>query len=460
MTSRNLTARVEDAVTDGRATASEVRARAVERAYVSALSRNARGTRSEFSTPTQDSLSRAVAESMRDGLFTLDADGRVTYVNQAAEMLLGSRRGNLLGRVMHDTLDRRAPDGSELSIEDCPMMRTLRERVRTRIEDDVFLGGDGRRVRVAYNAAPYETATGTRACVVVFHGISQRRGNHASVVRDVDTPLWIGRIRDALAQDRFLLYAQPIVQISTGRTVQQELLLRVREPDGSVVAPSPFLRIAEEHGLVGEIDRWVIGHAAEIVATSSRSAINISALSVGDPGILEHLERCVEASGADPALLVLEVTETAIIEDEDAARAFAERAHGLGCKLALDDFGTGYGSFTYLKKLPLDVLKISIEFVRDLASNAASRHVVAAIIALAHAFDLQTVAEGVEGPQTMKLLGELGVDFAQGYHIARPQPLLRSGTATRAITGRRPSPFASRKGARAASRHAPSGYRA
>src|ERR1700676_2054427 len=187
MTSRDLTARARDAAPEARATASEERARAVERAYLSALARNTRGARSEFSTPTEDSLPRAVAESMRDGLFTLDADGRVTYVNQAAEMLLGSRRGDLLGRVMHDTLDRRAADGSELSIEDGPMMLTLRERVRTRIEDDVFLGGDGRRVRVAYNAAPYETGTGTRVCVVVFHDISQRRLHPVSALRDDDT---------------------------------------------------------------------------------------------------------------------------------------------------------------------------------------------------------------------------------------------------------------------------------
>ena len=123
---------------------------------------------------------------------------------------------------------------------------------------------------------------------------------------------------------------------------------------------------------------------------------------------------------------MFEITETALIQDEVAARHFAERLHALGCKLALDDFGTGYGGFTYLKQLPLDYLKIDIEFVRDLATNPASSHVVQAVVALARGFSLQTVAEGVEDAETLELLRELGVDLAQGYHIAKPGPLAES----------------------------------
>ena len=121
-------------------------------------------------------------------------------------------------------------------------------------------------------------------------------------------------------------------------------------------------------------------------------------------------------------MLVFEITETAIVEDEEAARMFAERLHALGCKVALDDFGTGYGGLTYLKQMPVDFLKLDIEFVRDLTSNPASRHVVQAVLALARDFHLQTVAEGVEDAETLDLLTRLGVDLAQGYHIARPAP--------------------------------------
>jgi EAL domain-containing protein (putative c-di-GMP-specific phosphodiesterase class I) len=197
----------------------------------------------------------------------------------------------------------------------------------------------------------------------------------------------------------------------------------LRAPDGEVIAPGLFLPIAEKYGLVCELDRWVIERAVTLAATGAPVELNISGQSIGELELLGHLEACLERTGADPSLLVFELTETAIVEDQPAARAFAERLHEIGCKLALDDFGTGYGGFTYLKQLPVDFLKIDIEFVRDLLTNAASRHVVQAVVELARGFGLKTVAEGVEDGATLELLRDLGVDLAQGYHIARPQPV-------------------------------------
>ena len=260
--------------------------------------------------------------------------------------------------------------------------------------------------------------------MVVFEDISERKAHEENLEREAEKLSWIGRIRDALAEDRFVLYAQPIVDVRSGDVVQSELLLRMRERNGDIVAPGAFLQVAEDYGLVGDIDRWVIGRAAEIAATGEPVEVNVSARSVGDRAILDHIERCVEDSGADPKVLVFEITETALIKDAAAALAFAERLRELGCKLALDDFGTGYSGFTYLKQLPLDFLKIDIEFVRDLATNPASSHVVQAVVALARGFDLRTVAEGVEDAETLELLRELGVDLAQGYHIARPAPVV------------------------------------
>lgn len=226
-----------------------------------------------------------------------------------------------------------------------------------------------------------------------------------------------------LTEERFLLYAQPIIDLHTLEVVQHELLLRVREPDGTVVGPGAYLPLAEQCGLIGDIDRWVIHHGVEIAARGCPVQINVSAHSISDRTLLNYIESCIAQTGADPTLLVFEVTETALVRDEAAACAFAERLHSLGCKLALDDFGTGYGAFTFLKRLPIDYLKIDVEFVGDLASNTASRHVVQAVVALARAFFLQTVGEGVEDAETLRLLEELGVDYAQGYHIARPGPL-------------------------------------
>ncbi len=230
----------------------------------------------------------------------------------------------------------------------------------------------------------------------------------------------MARVEEALATESFVLHAQPIVDLRSGRTVRHELLLRMLDPDGTVVLPGEFLPVCEQTALIGEIDWWVIRRAAQLAGDGSPVQANISARSVGDPDVLEHIERCVEQHGVEPGSLVFEITETAVVEDEQAARNFVERLHALGCRVALDDFGTGYGTLTYLKQIPVDHLKLDIEFVRDAVQSEASRHVITAVVALARDFGLQTVGEGVEDAATLELLRELGVDFAQGYHLARP----------------------------------------
>ena len=370
---------------------------------------------------------RAVADNVGEGLFTLDTDGCLTYMNAAAEKLLGWSHEELQGRVMHDVTHTRRPDGSELPLGESAILNAVQDGRSRRIDDDIFIRRDGRELPVAYTAAPFETDDGIHGCVVVFEDISERKAHEQNLQRDVAKLAWIGRIQAALAENRFVIYSQPIVDLRSGTVVQHELLLRLQEPGGGIVGPGEYLGIAEQYGLIGEIDRWVIGRGAELAATGAPVEINLSARSIGDQAVLAHIDHCIEESGADPTLLVFEITETALIEDEAAARAFAEHLHALGCKLALDDFGTGYGGFTYLKQLPLDFLKIDIEFVRDLTTNPASRHVVQAVVALASGFRLKTVAEGVEDAETYELLLELGVDFAQGYHIARPGPLGDTG---------------------------------
>jgi EAL domain-containing protein (putative c-di-GMP-specific phosphodiesterase class I) len=262
-----------------------------------------------------------------------------------------------------------------------------------------------------------------QGCVVVFSDATERRATQEALRHKLDALSWIGRVQDALREDRFVLYAQPIIDLRTGAVTQRELLLRMREPGGEIVGPGSYLQIAEQHGLIRDIDGWVIQQATALAAQGHAVELNVSARSISDPTLITHIESCLAATRADPSLLVFELTETAVIEDEKAAHQFADRIHQLGCKLALDDFGTGYGAFTYLKQLPLDYLKIDIEFVRDLATNRASHHVVQAVVSLARGFGLKTVAEGVEDAATLKLLKRLGVDFAQGYHIGRPAPL-------------------------------------
>ncbi len=366
---------------------------------------------------------RAVADSMGQGLVTVDVDGCISYVNPTGEALLGWSQEALHGCPITDITAGPDGQGTDPAPGAHALSSPVRKGVTVRDDDATFVRQDGSTFAVSYTAAPFETATGVQGRVVLFEDVSERKAYEDNLRRDVEKLAWIGRVQAALAEDRFVLYAQPIIDLRTREVVQRELLLRMLEPDGRIVGPGNFLPVAEKYGLIGDIDRWVIEQATAIAATGGRVELNVSAQSVGDPAILEHIERCVRTSGADPSLIVFEITETALLEDEAAARVFAERIHALGSRLALDDFGTGYGTFTYLKHLPVDFLKIDIEFVRDLATNRASHHVVEAVVALSKAFGLQTIAEGVEDAATLELLVDLGVDFAQGYHIARPGPL-------------------------------------
>ncbi len=364
----------------------------------------------------------AVTECIGEGLFTLDPDGCVTYANPTAEALLGWDEGGLCGLLAGEAILAPSADGSAPAFSGSQLARALQREETVRVEDAAFRARSGRELSVAYTAAPFSTAAGVQGCVVIFQDVTERRHRELEQRRDAATLACINRVEDALAEDRFMLYAQPIVALPAGETVQHELLLRMRERDGRVIAPGEFLPAAERYALIGEIDWWVVKQATQLAGEGTPVELNISARSVGDMDVLEHVERCMAQWQVGPGMLVFEITETAVIEDERAAREFCAGLHRLGCEIALDDFGTGYGGLTYLKQLPVDYLKLDIEFVRDLASNSASRHVVQAVLELARNFELRTVAEGVEDARTFELLRELGVDFAQGFHIGRPAP--------------------------------------
>jgi diguanylate cyclase (GGDEF)-like protein len=241
-------------------------------------------------------------------------------------------------------------------------------------------------------------------------------------VFEADRATWAARIREALEKDHFVLHGQPIVDLASGAIVQHELLLRLRDSDGQLIAPLAFLPTAERCGLIGAIDQWVIRQAVRIAA-KTRVAVNLSAVSATDPFVLDLVEKELARHETDPANIIFEITETALMQNMDRGKQFAERVIALGCSLSLDDFGTGFASFTYLKRIPVQYLKIDIEFVRDVVDNEQDRSVVSAIVGLAHSFGQQTIAEGVENEETANVLRSLGVTFAQGYLFGRPGPL-------------------------------------
>lgn len=242
---------------------------------------------------------------------------------------------------------------------------------------------------------------------------------------------WIDEIQSALDEDRFELYAQPIIPVAATAEPRYELLLRMVCDDESVVCPADFIPAAEQFGIIGEIDRWVVRRATEYAADGMTVEVNLSGASLGDEQILGTVRAAV-AGGLAPERLIFEVTETAVAHNMKGAREFATALTALGCRFALDDFGTGFGSLTYLKYLPIDQVKIDIDFVRDVATSDEDRRLVCAIVRMADALGLTTVAEGVEDAAALEALTDIGVDFAQGFHLGRPRPLggqTRSGEA-------------------------------
>lgn len=229
-----------------------------------------------------------------------------------------------------------------------------------------------------------------------------------------------------------MLHYQPIValrprRISGLRTTHYEALIRLAdEADGRLVAPALFLPAAERYGLIREIDRMVIARVARLLGEElpghcdSRIALNLSAVSVVDPGMLAHIERQLARHDVDPARLIVEITETSAISDMRVARTFCRGLQALGGAIALDDFGSGFGSLQYLKQLPFDYLKIDGDFIRALPASREDQLLVQALVGVARGLGKQTVAECVADDCTLALLCDYGVDYAQGFGLGRP----------------------------------------
>ena len=237
------------------------------------------------------------------------------------------------------------------------------------------------------------------------------------------------RIRDALAAGRLTLYAQPIVELQSSRVAQLELLLRMPDEQGQLVPPRGFLPTAERSGIIPEVDAWVARQAIQLVDEQRRAGhqlrleVNLSARSIATGHVLEVVADELERTGVDPSSLIFEITETAAIANMETVRKFSTALGELGCSFALDDFGAGFGSFHYLKYLQVDYLKIDGDFVANLPHNATDQAVVQAIVELSSRLGKRTIAEFVGDARTVEMLRDYGVDYAQGYHLGRPEPV-------------------------------------
>jgi diguanylate cyclase (GGDEF)-like protein/PAS domain S-box-containing protein len=241
--------------------------------------------------------------------------------------------------------------------------------------------------------------------------------------------VWTERVRQATERGLFVLTSQPIVNLAKGEATQHEILLRMREDGGGLVEPSAFLATAERFGLIGGIDRWVTQQAVRLIAAHNKEGreltleVNLSGKTMGDAKFPDEVRRELTRSGIDPASLIFEVTETAAVADIEHARLFAQSLARVGCRFALDDFGAGYASFYYLKHLPISYLKIDGEFVKELPRSHTDRLIVKALVEVCEGLGIKTIAEFVSDEQTMEMVRDLGVDFAQGYHLGKPEPV-------------------------------------
>jgi diguanylate cyclase (GGDEF)-like protein/PAS domain S-box-containing protein len=242
---------------------------------------------------------------------------------------------------------------------------------------------------------------------------------------------WMPRIQQALTEGRFRLYYQPILPVDSGALdgARGEILVRMLDEAGRIVLPGAFLPAAERYGLMLALDRWVVKRSleflsrAEDLAGSITFAINISGQSLGAADFLDFVTEQIDSSHVAPSRLCFEITETSAVSELGHALRFIGTLRALGCRFALDDFGTGLSSFSYLKALPVDYLKIDGGFVRGLAGDNIDQAMVESVHYIGHIMGLKTIAEWVESQAVLLKLKQIGVDYAQGYALGHPRPL-------------------------------------
>ncbi len=409
--------------------------------------------RAEFERRLQGALKSARSADGAHVVCYLDLD-RFKAVNdtsghQAGDNLLREIASLLKEKVRDsDTVARLGGDEFGLLLVGCPLDkgRQIADDVCQAVADYRFVRHDRifdvgvsiGLVEVGHESGSAETVLGAAdsACYVAKQ---QGRGRvHVYSARDEVVARqrgeiqWLQRLQRALKEDRFELFVQPIVSVA-GRVREgpaMEVLLRMRDESGELVLPAQFLDSAARYQLMPHIDRWVVQATLTAIASGvlrlpdERScAINVSGQALGDEDFLEFVVETLDHSGVSPSQLCFEVPESAVVTNLDRAQRFINVLHGIGCRFALDNFGSGIGSFSNLKQLSVDYLKIDGAYIRDLATDSVNRAMVTAMIKLARTLDFQVVAAQVEDQASFDAVRRMGIDFAQGNIVERPHAL-------------------------------------
>jgi diguanylate cyclase (GGDEF)-like protein/PAS domain S-box-containing protein len=411
--------------------------------------------RREFENRMERALKSAKARETSYALCVLDLDQfkivNDTCGHSAGDALLGQVGALLKSKVRwRDTLARLGGDEFGILLESCSLdeaMRTaeaLREAVRnfkfTWEERTFRLGASIGVVPISADNADVASVLSAADSACQAAKEAGRNRVHSFEENDIDLMRrrremqWAARINNALEEGRFELFRQTILPLQTAeKGAHYELLLRMRDEAGKIVAPDQFMTAAERYGITPSIDRWVIENAFRWLVSEADErekltmcSINLSGQSLGDDKFLPYVIDQFHRSGLDATKICFEITETAAIASFSQANRFIQALKELGCKFALDDFGTGLSSFGYLKHFPVDYLKIDGSFVKEILHDPIDREMVRSINEIGHLTGKQTIAEFAENQEIINMLQSLGVDYAQGYGVSQPQRVLKA----------------------------------
>jgi diguanylate cyclase (GGDEF)-like protein/PAS domain S-box-containing protein len=344
-----------------------------------------------------------------------------------------------------DTVARFGGDEFALLVEDADVVTKIEQvalRVQEAFHEPLQVGDDHARVRVSAGMAVGSSDTHNpddllREADAAMY-VAKRNGKARHVMyetamhEEAERRLTIaGELRGAIDQGELVVFYQPIVEVSSGITRGAEALVRWQHPQRGLLQPDEFIPISETNGVVIPLGQWVLAEACSQVQRWKRAGladerfyitVNVSARHLQDRHVVEHVVEALSRSELPSTALVVEVTETTLLEDLERTRVTLMALKDLGLRLAVDDFGTGYSSLSYLSAFPLDVLKIDKSFVDQLTLTSGGKAMVRAVVELAHTLGLEAVAEGVEQPEQADALEQLGCKLAQGFLFARPMP--------------------------------------